>query len=143
MKTIWYLAGPFFQYNEDVKALAKAAGVVIVDANVTADRSNAAEPDQLPTVTLKADVPTIAQMCDALLAMPASQPPPATTFLAAPAPTTVAAGVVDLGDGRTTTTAELEAKAIELSGLTPGKFKQLKKVEREGFVLKALAAAKG
>jgi hypothetical protein len=50
---IWYLAGPFYQYEQDVKALARKAGVRIIDANVTASRDNAAPDDQLPTVTIK------------------------------------------------------------------------------------------
>lgn len=48
---IWYLAGPMFQYNEDVKALARQAGIKIVDATVAIDRVNAAE--QVPEVTIK------------------------------------------------------------------------------------------
>jgi hypothetical protein len=50
-KPIWYLPGPNFQYVEDVKALAREAGLRIIDANTTADRSNAAENP--PEVTLK------------------------------------------------------------------------------------------
>lgn len=52
-KNIWYLAGPMFQYNEDVKALARLAGLKIVDAAVTVDRVNAAEV--VPEVTIKAE----------------------------------------------------------------------------------------
>lgn len=51
-KPIWYLPGPNFQYVEDVKALAREAGLRIIDANTTTDRSNAAENP--PEVTLKA-----------------------------------------------------------------------------------------
>lgn len=50
---IWYLAGPMFQYNEDVKALARQAGLKIIDANVAGGRSNAAE--DVPEVTIKAE----------------------------------------------------------------------------------------
>lgn len=50
-KPIWYLPGPAHQYVEDVKALAHEAGLRIIDANVTDDRSNAAEVT--PEVTLK------------------------------------------------------------------------------------------
>lgn len=50
---IWYLAGPMFQYNEDVKALARQAGLKIVDATVAVDRANAAE--EVPEVTIKAE----------------------------------------------------------------------------------------
>jgi hypothetical protein len=50
-KPIWYLPGPNFQYVEDVKALAREAGLRIIDANVTSDRTDAAENP--PEVTLK------------------------------------------------------------------------------------------
>jgi hypothetical protein len=50
-KPIWYLPGPNFQYVEDVKALAREAGLRIIDANVTSDRSDEAEDP--PKVTLK------------------------------------------------------------------------------------------
>lgn len=48
---IWYLPGPFYQYQEDVKALAAEAGLRIIDANVTTERDGAAE--NTPEVTLK------------------------------------------------------------------------------------------
>lgn len=48
---VWYLAGPFYQYVEDVKALAAEAGVRIIDALTTDDRSN--EADEVPEVTVK------------------------------------------------------------------------------------------
>lgn len=50
-KNIWYLPGPFHQYQEDVKALAKAAGLRIVDASVTESRDSAAK--EVPQVTIK------------------------------------------------------------------------------------------
>ena len=50
-KNIWYLPGPFHQYQEDVKALAKDAGLRIIDANVTEGRED--EADDTPEVTLK------------------------------------------------------------------------------------------
>lgn len=50
-KNIWYLPGPFHQYREDVKALARANGLRIVDASVTESREDAAE--QVPDVTVK------------------------------------------------------------------------------------------
>lgn len=55
-KTIWYLPGPFHQYQEDVKALAKANGLRIVDASVTENREDAA--DEVPDVTVK-ELPTV------------------------------------------------------------------------------------
>lgn len=48
---IWYLPGPFFRYEQDVKAEAAKAGVRIIDANVTDRRDGAAE--NVPKVTLK------------------------------------------------------------------------------------------
>lgn len=50
-KNIWYLPGPFHQYSEDIKALAKQAGLRIIDASVTASRDGAAEA--VPAVTIK------------------------------------------------------------------------------------------
>lgn len=50
-KNIWYLPGPFHQYQEDVKALAKENGLRIVDASVTESREDAA--DDVPEVTVK------------------------------------------------------------------------------------------
>ncbi|WJM93372.1 hypothetical protein QDY63_10995 [Pseudomonas brenneri] len=55
-KNIWYLPGPFHQYQEDVKALAKASGLRIVDASVTESREDAA--DDVPDVTVK-EVPKV------------------------------------------------------------------------------------
>jgi hypothetical protein len=55
-KNIWYLPGPFHQYQEDVKALAKANGLRIVDASVTQNREDAA--DDVPDVTVK-EVPKV------------------------------------------------------------------------------------
>lgn len=51
-KNIWYLPGPFHRYEDDVKALAKKAGLRIVDANVTESRDGEAE--KTPKVKLKA-----------------------------------------------------------------------------------------
>ena len=48
---VWYLPGPFHRYDGDVKAQAKKAGLVIVDANATDDRSGAAE--KTPAAKLK------------------------------------------------------------------------------------------
>lgn len=42
-KNIWYLPGPFHRYEDDVKAIAKKAGLRIIDANVTEGRDNEAE----------------------------------------------------------------------------------------------------
>jgi len=55
-KNIWYLPGPFHQYQEDVRALAKANGLRIVDASVTESREDAA--DDVPDVTVK-EVPKV------------------------------------------------------------------------------------
>ena len=51
---IWYLAGPFHRYQEDVKALAKEYGLRIVDANAT--ESRAGEADDVPEVTIRNDL---------------------------------------------------------------------------------------
>lgn len=48
---IWYLPGPFHRYEQDVKALAKEAGLRIIDANVTESRDGGCENP--PKVTLK------------------------------------------------------------------------------------------
>ena len=48
---IWYLPGPFHRYQEDVKALAREAGLRIIDANVTASRDG--EAMDVPAVTVK------------------------------------------------------------------------------------------
>lgn len=53
---IWYLPGPFHQYQEDVKALAKANGLRIIDASITESREDAA--DDVPDVTVK-ELPTV------------------------------------------------------------------------------------
>ncbi|MGC1329308.1 hypothetical protein [Pseudomonas sp.] len=50
---IWYLPGPFHRYEDDVKAIAKKAGLVIVDSTVTDDREGAAE--KTPKAKLKAE----------------------------------------------------------------------------------------
>ncbi len=55
-KNIWYLHGPFHQYQEDVKALARANGLRIVDASVTESREDAA--DDVPEVSIK-EQPTV------------------------------------------------------------------------------------
>ncbi|MGY2183284.1 HeH/LEM domain-containing protein [Pseudomonas agarici] len=48
---IWYLPGPFHRYEDDVKSMAKKAGLRIIDANVTESRDNEAESP--PTAKLK------------------------------------------------------------------------------------------
>ena len=55
-KNIWYLPGPFHQYQEDVKALAKDHGLRIIDASITESREDAA--DDVPDVTIK-EQPTV------------------------------------------------------------------------------------
>jgi hypothetical protein len=52
---IWYLPGPFHQYRENVKELAKEYGLRIVDANVTEDREG--EAVDVPEVTLRQAAP--------------------------------------------------------------------------------------
>ncbi|MDB5995258.1 MAG: hypothetical protein JWP42_2394 [Pseudomonas sp.] len=48
---IWYLPGPFHRYEDDVKAIAKKSGLIIIDANVTDDRDGEAE--KVPRAKLK------------------------------------------------------------------------------------------
>jgi len=127
MRPVWYLPGPFYQYNEDVKALAKAAGLRIIDANVTEGRQEAADPDALPVVTLR----------DGTAPAPAKAPAPVKLATVAAAP-----GMIDVAPGVQISQADLDAKALELSGLTPGKFKQLPKAAREAHVVNALETAK-
>jgi len=50
---IWYLPGPFHRYEDDVKAIAKKAGLIITDANVTEDRGG--EVEKPPKAKLKAE----------------------------------------------------------------------------------------
>lgn len=51
---IWYLPGPFHQYQEDIKALAKEHGLVIVDANAVESRKG--EADDVPEVTIRPEL---------------------------------------------------------------------------------------
>jgi hypothetical protein len=48
---IWYLPGPFHRYEDDVKAIAKKEGLIIIDANVTEDRGG--EVEKPPKAKLK------------------------------------------------------------------------------------------
>ena len=52
---VWYMAGPFTRYNEDVKDLARKAAVRIVDARYVPEdqRKDAAPEKDLPKVTEK------------------------------------------------------------------------------------------
>ena len=59
---IWYLPGPFHQYRENVKALAKERGLRIVDANVTEDREG--EAVDVPEVTLRQTAPAPVLLID-------------------------------------------------------------------------------
>jgi hypothetical protein len=52
---IWYLPGPFHQYRENVKELAKEYGLRIVDANVTEGREG--EAVDVPEVTMRQAAP--------------------------------------------------------------------------------------
>ncbi|QVL20207.1 hypothetical protein KH389_06350 [Pseudomonas qingdaonensis] len=60
---IWYLAGPFHQYQEDVKALAKEHGLVIVDANAAASRHG--EAKDVPQVTIRPELKAVAVVVEA------------------------------------------------------------------------------
>nr|WP_314877319.1 hypothetical protein [uncultured Pseudomonas sp.] len=54
---IWYLAGPFHQYQEDVKALAKENGLVILDANAATSRKG--EAKDVPEVTIRPELKAV------------------------------------------------------------------------------------
>ncbi|MNJ55948.1 hypothetical protein D3C77_514700 [compost metagenome] len=60
---IWYLAGPFHQYQENVKALAKEHGLVIVDANAAASRKG--EAKDVPEVTIRPELRQVAVLVEA------------------------------------------------------------------------------
>lgn len=60
---IWYLAGPFHQYQEDVKALAKEHGLVILDANAATSRKG--EAKDVPEVTIRAELKAVAVVVEA------------------------------------------------------------------------------
>lgn len=47
----WYLPGPFHRYEDDVKAIAKKRGLVIIDASVTESREG--EVEKPPRAKLK------------------------------------------------------------------------------------------
>ncbi|QZI68676.1 hypothetical protein K5F93_20015 [Pseudomonas protegens] len=55
---VWYLAGPFHQYREDVKALAKQHGLRIIDANAAQSREG--EADEVPEVTMRPELQAVA-----------------------------------------------------------------------------------
>lgn len=50
-KKIWYLDHGLSDYKEDVKSLAKSAGLLLVDGRITQDRTN--ETLDPPKTTLK------------------------------------------------------------------------------------------
>ena len=52
-KNIWYLPGPFHRYEDDIKAIAKKAGLRIIDASVTESRDG--ECEKSPKAKLKAE----------------------------------------------------------------------------------------
>ncbi|HEN8706635.1 TPA: hypothetical protein U8209_003114 [Pseudomonas putida] len=60
---IWYLAGPFHQYQEDVKALAREHGLVIIDANAATSRKG--EAGDVPEVTIRPELKAVAVVVEA------------------------------------------------------------------------------
>lgn len=60
---IWYLAGPFHQYQEDVKALAREHGLVILDANAATNRKG--EAKDVPEVTIRPELKAMAVVVEA------------------------------------------------------------------------------
>lgn len=59
---IWYLPGPFHQYQEDIKALAKENGLVIVDANSSESRRG--EAKFAPEVTIRPELTQVAVLVE-------------------------------------------------------------------------------
>ncbi len=59
---IWYLPGPFHQYQEDIKALAKENGLVIVDANSSESRRG--EAKFVPEVTIRPELTQVAVLVE-------------------------------------------------------------------------------
>ncbi len=53
--TVWLVEHPTHRFVEDVKAAARKAGLIVIDAAVAsdADRAAAVEADEAPTLTLK------------------------------------------------------------------------------------------
>lgn len=60
---IWYLPGPFHRYAEDIKALAKEAGLIIIDANAAEGRKGAAK--DVPEVTIRPELQALAVVVEA------------------------------------------------------------------------------
>ncbi|HGY9625448.1 TPA: hypothetical protein ACOJM5_001810 [Pseudomonas putida] len=60
---IWYLPGPFHQYQENVKELAREHGLVIVDANVAEGRKGAAK--DVPEATIRPELQAPAVVVEA------------------------------------------------------------------------------
>lgn len=52
---IWYVPHPTHVFNEDIVAIAVEAGVAIIDANYSEDRTD--EWLDAPKLTLKSDTP--------------------------------------------------------------------------------------
>lgn len=50
---IWYIPGPFYRYNEDIKALARRAGVRVVDAHAAPDARDSAPLDTYPQLSMR------------------------------------------------------------------------------------------
>lgn len=67
-KNTWYVEHPTYRYVENVKALARKAGLVVVDTNATDSRDDAAQSP--PALTLKPEFAPPA---------PAETPAPADT----------------------------------------------------------------
>ena len=59
---IWYLPGPFHQYQEDIKALAKENGLVIVDANSSESRRG--EAKFVPEVTIRPELTQVSVLVE-------------------------------------------------------------------------------
>jgi len=80
-QNIWYVAHPTYVYNEDVKALAREARLIVVDPAVAPGQPNAA--DEVPALTIRAEyLPPV----DELPAVEAAEGAPEADPEADPAP---------------------------------------------------------
>ena len=117
---IWYLPGPFHQYRENVKALAKKSGLRIVDANVTEDREG--EAVDVPEVTLRQTAPAPVLLIEAAeglapLEHPGAGELPIRLFDAL---TAIHEGIASLKSKRDELQGEVELLRTEVVRLTPG-----------------------
>jgi hypothetical protein len=59
MSKLWLVGHPTHQYNEDVKALARAAGLIVVDEAAASDEDRANAADDVPVLTRRGAVDVV------------------------------------------------------------------------------------